>query len=135
MAVLSLQAVPPALRPLVRAYLFGYGSAVAPRLLNLLLQYAVRRRRSAEKKLLPSDFTKSKSLSQSAAHILQTGLEPQRFPAFCAVLVGGSSLLQEPIRQVLNSVLSGSSLQVRLRFVNNPLRMYSLRLLTMKQSF
>ena len=119
MAVLSLQAVPPALRPLVRAYLLGYGSAVAPRLLDLLLQYAVRRRRSGEKKLLPSDFTKSKSLSQSAAHILQTGLELQRFPAFCAVLIGGSSLLQEPIRQVLNRVLSGSSAQGRIRSVNN----------------
>lgn len=94
MASLSLQTIPPSLRPLVRAYLLGYGSAVAPRLINLLLQHIYRRRRNA-KKLVPEDqLREEKSLGVSAAHILKTGFDPQRFPTFCAVLVGGSTLLQ-----------------------------------------
>ncbi len=37
--------IPPLLRPAVRAYLLGYASAVAPRILTLLLQHISRHRR------------------------------------------------------------------------------------------
>jgi hypothetical protein len=85
--------VPPALRPLARAYLFGYASAVAPRLLTVIAQYVTRRRRNSEK-LLAVDDRDEVSLLDSILYILKSGFDPQRFPTFCAVLVGGSTLLQ-----------------------------------------
>jgi hypothetical protein len=79
----------------VRAYLLGYASAVGPRLLTLLLQHVARRRRNE---------TKSTSTARSAPpeesypaglqRILRGGLDWQRFPTFCAVLVGGTTLLE-----------------------------------------
>jgi hypothetical protein len=36
---------------------------------------------------------KRRTFLESAARILRIGLELHRFPAFCAVLVGGTSLL------------------------------------------
>ena len=86
---LGLELVPEILRPLIRAYLLGYASAVAPRLLTLILQHVVRRRR---KYISPEQD--EHTFLESGKHILRTGLEPQRFPTFCAVLVGGSTLLQ-----------------------------------------
>lgn len=90
---MQLRSLPPALRPLVRAYLLGYASAVAPRLLTLLLQH-VSRRKARSAKCLPADGDDDGSFAESALRILRTGLEPQRFPTFCALLVGGSTLLQ-----------------------------------------
>lgn len=89
---LSFQSLPAALRPLVRAYLLGYASAVAPRLLTLMLQFISKKRKSA-KKYLSSDKDE-RSFKDSAFRILRTGLDPRRFPTFCAALVGGSTLLQ-----------------------------------------
>ncbi|KOS20613.1 hypothetical protein ESCO_005396 [Escovopsis weberi] len=89
---LRLHHLPPALRPLVRAYLMGYFSAVAPRLLTLLLQIVSRRRNNTNKVL--ADNGNSHSVLESVARILRTGLELHRFPTFCAALVGGSTLLQ-----------------------------------------
>lgn len=91
-AFLQLRSFPPALRPLVRAYLLGYVSAVAPRLLTLILQH-LSRRRTKNKRTLPADVDE-RTFVESVVHVLRTGLEPQRFPTFCAVLVGGSTLLQ-----------------------------------------
>ena len=89
---LQLRSLPPALRPLARAYILGYASAVVPRLLTLILQH-LSRRRSKNANCLPTDRDE-RTFAQSALHILRTGLEPQRFPSFCAVLVGGATLLQ-----------------------------------------
>ncbi|CAM1503890.1 Fc.00g014810.m01.CDS01 [Cosmosporella sp. VM-42] len=91
-----LELVPGILRPLIRAYLLGYASAVAPRLLTLLLQHVAKRR----KKCI-SPEQDERTFLESAKHILRTGLDLQRFPTFCAVLVGGSTLLQEPLKSVL----------------------------------
>lgn len=89
---LRLDPVPEILRPLIRAYLLGYASAVAPRLLTLVLQHVAKRRRKAANQLpLDSDDT---SFVKSATHIVKTGFNLQRFPTFCAVLVGGGTLLQ-----------------------------------------
>ncbi|KAH6610215.1 integral membrane [Trichoderma cornu-damae] len=89
---LSFRSLSAALRPLVRAYLLGYASAVAPRLLTLILQLISKKRRSARRYL--SADKDERSFKDSALRILRAGLDPRRFPAFCAALVGGSTLLQ-----------------------------------------
>lgn len=110
-------AIPPVLRPLVRAYLLGYASTVAPRLLTLVLQQLTRRRKGRDAAATTS--TKSSSSNGSVAkhdqegppqqpqtqqpqqpflvafkQILSSGLDWQRFPTFCAALAGGSTLLE-----------------------------------------
>lgn len=96
-------AIPVILRPLVRAYLLGYASAVGPRLLTLLLQHLTRWKRGSAKRLSPkgegegekqSHQRKEDPFLQSLRHILRGGLDPRRFPTFCAAIVGGSTLLQ-----------------------------------------
>lgn len=84
--------IPPLLRPLVRAYLLGYASSVAPRLLTLLAQHIPRR--------TPKSTThharngNGEPFLVSLQRILQGGLDWQRFPTFCAAIVGGSTLLE-----------------------------------------
>ncbi|CAK7218687.1 hypothetical protein SCUCBS95973_003564 [Sporothrix curviconia] len=89
------QVIPPPLRPLVRAYLFGYASSIAPRLLAVLLTYvsAYRRQRQGLP-LMHSDKASFAYVRDSVRHILRSGLELRRFPTFCAALVGGSTLLE-----------------------------------------
>lgn len=77
--------VPSVLKPILRAYVLGYASSTAPRLLTLLLTQLSRRKRKDER---ANDFL------SSFVRILSGGLECQRFPTFCAALVGGSTLLQ-----------------------------------------
>jgi hypothetical protein len=81
------QKVPPLLRPVLRAYVLGYASSTAPRLLTLLLTHLSRRRKNIDEK--PDD-----DFGLSLVRILRGGLELQRFPTFCAALVGGSTLLE-----------------------------------------
>jgi hypothetical protein len=83
------QAVPPGLRPLLRAYILGYASSTAPRLLTLLLTYVSRRRKGEDGSL--------QGLRAAILRTLRSGLDFQRFPTFCATLVGGSTLLQVSI--------------------------------------
>ena len=86
--VVSLEAsIPPVLRPLVRAYVLGYASSTVPRLLALLLTHLTRKRKNGNKK-------KQDGLLSSAGLILYKGLDFQRFPTFCAALIGGSTLLE-----------------------------------------
>lgn len=87
--------MPPLLRPLLRAYLLGYAFAVGPRLLALVLHYAlklVRARRKATNG--PGGDKPEPQLLQSISKTVRAGLEWQRFPTFCAALVGGSTLLE-----------------------------------------
>lgn len=79
--------VPHALRPVLRAYVLGYVSSTAPRLLTLLLTHYSRRRKSIEDQ-------SNDAFIESLLKILRGGLELQRFPTFCAALVGGSDFLQ-----------------------------------------
>ncbi|KAF4450987.1 hypothetical protein F53441_5978 [Fusarium austroafricanum] len=88
---LRLDPIPEILRPLIRAYLLGYASAVAPRLLTLVLQHVAKKRRKLSNQLT-TDLD-DRSFVKSAAHIAKTGFNPQRFPTFCAVLAGGTTLL------------------------------------------
>lgn len=87
--------VPAYLRPIVKAYLLGYASSVAPRILNALLSYFASYRRQYQG--LPSTMSDGLPFTRfcaSVRHILRSGLELHRFPAFCAALVGGSTLLK-----------------------------------------
>lgn len=86
---LRLDFLPEILRPLVRAYLLGYATAVGPRLLTLVLRYVAKKRR---RQLSPDQ--ENGTFISSAKHIVRMGFNPQRFPTFCAVLAGGSTLLQ-----------------------------------------
>ncbi|CAG8976376.1 hypothetical protein HYALB_00006148 [Hymenoscyphus albidus] len=99
--------VPLSLRPVLRAYFLGYLSSTAPRVLTLLLTYLGRRNKDVEGK-------DSKFLS-SLLGILRGGLELQRFPTFCAALVGGSTFLQIPIQGLIAIFASSRSPLVRLR--------------------
>jgi hypothetical protein len=99
----SGQVVPPALQPVFRAYVLGYASSTGPRLLTLLLTHLSRRRKKVDEEpdhpFFPALF-----------RILKGGLEFQRFPTFCAALIGGSTLLQarDPILPILHKPSSKS---------------------------
>lgn len=77
--------ISPLLRPLVRAYLLGYVSSVAPRLFTLVSKHVIRLKRGKKQQ---DDFV------ESFINILRGGMDWQRFPTFCAVLAGGSTLLE-----------------------------------------
>ncbi len=90
------EGIPPLLRPLIRAYLLGYASAVGPRLLTLFLQHLTRRRRKAAPQT-PDDKPQppaQEDFVQGLRRILAGGLDWQRFPTFCAVIIGGTTLLE-----------------------------------------
>lgn len=89
--------IPPTLRPLIRAFLVGYVSAVAPRVLAVLLQRLSRKRQAKDSE------TQQNTLPHALLEVLRKGFDPQGFPTFCANLVGGSLLLQaraQPLHDV-----------------------------------
>ncbi|KAI1869081.1 uncharacterized protein JN550_006068 [Neoarthrinium moseri] len=95
------QGIPPSLRPLVRAYVLGYATAVAPRLLTLVLrQYVTKRKPSLDRSVTQPSFL------PSLLHIFREGLDVRRFPAFCALLVGGSTLLEIPLFALVSRLAS-----------------------------
>jgi hypothetical protein len=81
------RSIHPLLQPILRSYVLGYASSTAPRLLTLLLTHLSRRRKHIDEK--PDD-----RFLVSLLRILKGGLEIQRFPTFCAALVGGTTLLE-----------------------------------------
>lgn len=81
------QSISPSLRPILRAYVLGYASSTFPRLLTLVLTHLSRRRKHVDEK--PKD-----DFLLAVFKVLRGGLELQRFPTFCAALVGGSTLLE-----------------------------------------
>jgi hypothetical protein len=91
------QRVPALLRPLIRAYLLGYASSTVPRLLTLFLTHLSSRRKGSEE---------GKAFWPSLRNTLRVGLHWQRFPTFCAALVGGSILQARDIFQVRNFILT-----------------------------
>ena len=87
------------LRPMVRAYGLGYLSAVGPRLVTLLIQHVVRRRLNNNKKkqattARDAQHGDGESFQAALKRILRGGLDWRRFPTFCAVLVGVTTLLE-----------------------------------------
>lgn len=91
-------AIPPLLRPLVRAYLLGYGFTVGPRVLSLLVNHLLRlapRRKKGTDVQEPSDQQRPQTpLVEVLVKTLSAGASLNRFPTFCAALVGGSTLLE-----------------------------------------
>lgn len=75
------------LLPLVRAYALGYASSTTPRLLTLLVTLVTGQSKDGEDR-------KFQRALFSACRILRGGLELQRFPTFCAALIGGTDLLK-----------------------------------------
>lgn len=87
--------IPPSLRPLFRAYLLGYAFSVGPRLLALVLHHALKLARRPHKAADGAAEDKPEpQLLESLSKTVRAGLEWQRFPTFCAALVGGSTLLE-----------------------------------------
>lgn len=92
--------IPTVFRPLVRAYLFGYASAVGPRLLTLLLQHAARHRRSKQQQQKQqqtgptSDPQRDEAFLAGLRRILLGPLSCRSFPTSCAVLIGGATFLE-----------------------------------------
>ncbi|KAM7208686.1 hypothetical protein V8F20_001109 [Naviculisporaceae sp. PSN 640] len=151
------RAIPPVLRPLVRAYLLGYASTVAPRLLTLIFQQFLKGRKKSR---APAAATSTTSTTPNGAvvkhdaqerpqqsqlpflealrHILQSGLDWQRFPAFCAVLAGGSTLLEIPLRAAFDRLTESLTEVTRKRlsrwFASFIAAWLSLQLLQFKQT-
>lgn len=127
---LDLSFIPPALRPAVKAYAFGYASAVGPRLLTLILQRVTRRKR---RRLSQGQDTDSSTFRKSALNIIRIGFECQRFPTFCAVLAGGSTLLQGPLRALIERIAKGLHKAGRLRYIKAAERIIYMESLTFIQ--
>lgn len=95
--------IPHLLKPMVKAYLLGYISSVAPRLSTLLLQYASRKTKTRPPFL------------ESLQQIIHFGVEWQRFPTFCAVLVGGTTILEVPLQKAFQRYAASLSSIARRR--------------------
>lgn len=116
-ATAMAQSIPPVLRPLLRAYALGYASSTVPRLLTLILTQLRGR-----KDKLDADDPKSSAKPRNAfvpalLRILRGGLELQRFPAFCAALVGSATLLEIPLGSLLKRLASRLSASAQLSYV------------------
>lgn len=105
--------IPLLLRPAIRAYVLGYAYSTAPRILTLLLTHPARRRnrRNEEESSSRPDSPLSSLLS-----VLKGGLELQRFPTFCAAIVGGSTLFEARDNGTFLTVLRGLHSDGRRRF-------------------
>ncbi|KAI9055549.1 hypothetical protein LZ554_000496 [Drepanopeziza brunnea f. sp. 'monogermtubi'] len=123
--------IPLLLRPVIRAYVLGYASSTAPRVLTLLLTQLSRKRKNINEK--PHDYFFS-----SLLRILRGGLELQRFPTFCAAIVGGSTLLEVPLRRLCAKFLTSLTALQKSRITrwlsSFTAAWFSLRLLQSKKS-
>lgn len=75
------------LRPLIKAYVLGYASSTTPQLLTVLVSLITRKPRAGEDSRL-------KHAAIRLYEILRNSLHIQRFPAFCAAIIGGATLLK-----------------------------------------
>ncbi|KAF1977958.1 hypothetical protein BU23DRAFT_587391 [Bimuria novae-zelandiae CBS 107.79] len=78
-------------KPLVTAYVLGLLSSTSPRLIRTLLLWG------------KGKLTLRAAWLQ-AVSTLRRALSPNRFPAFCATLVGGSTVLQEPLALLFSTI-------------------------------
>ncbi|KAF2865371.1 integral membrane protein [Massariosphaeria phaeospora] len=79
-------------KPIAIAYILGLLSATGPRFIKVLLLLGNR------KLSLQAAWLQSRN-------ILLKAVEYNRFPAFCGVLIGGSTLLQVPIKALIIALL------------------------------
>ncbi|KAH7040460.1 uncharacterized protein B0I36DRAFT_10678 [Microdochium trichocladiopsis] len=113
--------IPLLLRPVLRAFILGYGSAVAPRVLTLVLQHVSRLRQRSKNAAAAKGRVDGVSCAPhepffvSLGRLLRGGLDPQRFPTFCAALVGGSTLFEVIISKALSTWAQSISPLARIR--------------------
>ncbi|OIW25855.1 hypothetical protein CONLIGDRAFT_635621 [Coniochaeta ligniaria NRRL 30616] len=109
--------IPPPLRPLVRAYIIGYLSSVLPKIPALIGQLLLKQAKqsSPTPNGTPQHPRKAALLLDSLRRILLEPLHWQRFPTFCAALVGGSTLLELPLRRLLDRLAGNLSTVLRTR--------------------
>lgn len=87
--------VPVLLRPVLRAFILGYGSAVAPRILTLVLQHGSSlRQKHKTKGSIDACCEPREPFLLALQRLLRGGFDLQRFPTFCAALVGGTTLFE-----------------------------------------
>ncbi|KAK4197191.1 hypothetical protein QBC40DRAFT_334228 [Triangularia verruculosa] len=104
--------IPPILRPLVRAYLLGYASTVAPRLATLLIQHLTRlfkKHYDTEKQESTATTSPTDTFLASLIRTLKGGFGWHRFPTFCALLAGGSTLLEVPLKAAFDRLAKNLS--------------------------
>ena len=97
---------PLVLRPLLRAYLFAHVSSTGPRLLNLLFN------------IRSKHFNWREALA-SLHEILVSSLDFNRFPSFCAALVGGYTTSRYLIQSLVHLILQKSPISRNLRECSN----------------
>ncbi|KAJ3474075.1 hypothetical protein NLG97_g10003 [Lecanicillium saksenae] len=114
MATVSFKSLPPRLRPVVRSYLMGYGAAILPQILALLLRHAKRLVRPKASSREDHQHQK-KSFLRSLVRILTANLDPRGLATFCAVLAAGPSYLQDPVLRLLSSSFSSLTHIAKLR--------------------
>lgn len=89
----SFKQIPPSLRPVVRAYLLGYGAAVVPQTLSLVLKHVKRLGRT--RKGSPQDIRHQReSFFRALIRIFTSSLDPRGLAVFCAALAAGPSFFQ-----------------------------------------
>lgn len=100
-AILGLETLPPALRPLVRAWILGSLWTVGPRIVGLALRHLSSGRRFEGREGGNGDSEVENNVSRCGSRAFLDEIVAaikdgclNRFPLFCAVLVGGSSLLE-----------------------------------------
>ena len=92
---------PSLLKPILRAYLFAHASSTGPRLLNLLVNTR-------------SNHSNWRQTLTSIHEILLSSLDFNRFPSFCAALVGGYTTFRYFIQFLFHLLLQNSSISLRL---------------------
>ncbi|KXJ96906.1 hypothetical protein Micbo1qcDRAFT_191538 [Microdochium bolleyi] len=108
--------VPVLLRPVLRAFFLGYGSAVAPRILTLVLQHITRlRQRRKAKSSGDACCEPREPFPVALLRLLRGGFDIRRFPTFCAALAGGSTLLEVLLSKALNKWAQSLSSVARTR--------------------
>ncbi|KAK7525013.1 uncharacterized protein IWZ02DRAFT_447853 [Phyllosticta citriasiana] len=95
---------PQLLAPILRAYLLAFGSTAGPRIVSLILA------------LLPHSPKHPQNLTIKLWQALKQSAGWNRFPAFCAILVGGSLALEGPLRPLANR--SPSYFRLATRFLS-----------------
>lgn len=91
----SFKRIPPSLRPVARSYLLGYGAAIVPQVLSLVLKHAKRLGRTKSRNGSHEEVRhQNKSFFRALIRIFTSSLDPRGLAAFCAVLAAGPSFFQ-----------------------------------------
>ncbi|KAK4241091.1 hypothetical protein C8A03DRAFT_41488 [Achaetomium macrosporum] len=107
--------IPTVLRPVARAYLLGFATAVGPRLVALLVQHGRWRRKDKQATAAGEATHGEPAFLTALQRILWGGLDWRGFPIFCAAVVGGTTFLERPLRAFLDLLTKDLSAIARRR--------------------